>query len=740
MTKSISVADTTKGEILQYTGDVRFGYGVNSPYPGDSQAPVPNASFQVAGDSENLYRMDNTARLDYQREGSNFRELSFSGRFATSSDAPVGSMNISHASNELNKDIRSWPILKEDAYDTSNGRKTLVGALRHWYAEAGLNEFGVRGDFLFSTTNSLPTVAYYDHPTMRFTGTHFGTATTNPLIKWERTLPVQADQGASFNVGETVTFIIKANENFGRAADGLVPSQLSEWGSHLDLLAGRPQVVAGGEVVFGLARISVMYRYNSREWVVEERNTNDASVNTEVITDTAISGSPSMVIVQMTRLTDTDVQYHLEFKRPFGNTEYNFVSTSNLLPNSFALSGVWGTLVDNDYASPTLAQEGVQGMYVIKGDQYTVSKEDEWPIAFSWVNRPKLKNIVIPGMKGNAWAMIHNLCAVYGLRFDPVYNNFASFEDIGRYDPWTTPLGSGVAVSASTREMAETVEVVNYNYKASQITGKYTTLYKADSVYSVALGEKIEEIIQLEEGTSFIDINPPVCSNPQFVIDAYNDPDTGYSVYSVYDDDNLVVDSKSWNDGGGFISAEPTENVGEIKLTIQAPNNDLISKSPTFHISIAGADIPGLVISGLGVKSTKETITSRTGAGKTRNLKVLGETYDNPLVCNSNVAWNVASKLAALYGTVRTEATGTFPPSVNFDFPALPLLRKGSFYMPTSVSGSQANIQVSNAVRYNPVEWVQDRYPNMTCGEYDALWVGSTCREVVISPLGKDHF
>lgn len=739
MSNSISISDTTKGEILKYTGDVRFSYGVNSPFPGDSQAPVPNANFQVAGDVENLYRMDNTARLDYQSTGTNFRELSFSGRFATASDAPVGSMNISHASNELNKDIRTWPILKENQYDTSNGRKTLVGALRHWYAEAGLNEFGVKGDFLFSATNSLPTVAYYDHPTMRFIG-YYNESSSNPLVAWERTAPVQSDEGASFGVGETVTYIVKANDGFGRAADGLVPPQLTAWRSHLDLQSGRAKVISGDEVINGLARITIAYEYEARRWHIEERNSNDGVVVTRTISDTIYAGSPSMVIMQMTRLSDTNVQIHLEFVRATGTSTFDYVSTANILPPSMALSGVWGTLVDNDYSSFSLAKEGVQGIYVIKGAEYSVAEEDAWPISFQWFNKPKLKDIIVPGLKGNAWSLIHDLCAVYGLRFDPTHNSYTPFESIGRNAPWITGLGSGVTVQASTREMAETVEVVNYNYKASQRLGNYTTLFKADSVYTVALGEQIEEIIQLDEGTSFIEINPPLCYSPQWVIDAYNNPNNATSVYSVYDDDNLVVDSRSWNDGGGYITAEPTENIGEIKLIIQAPSNDLISKSPTFHISIAGSDIPGLVISGLGVKSTKETVTSRTGAGKARNLKVLGETYDNPLVCNSNVTWDVLANLASLHGTVRTEASGNFPPTRNFDFPALPVLRKGSYYTPTSVNGSQSSIQVSGAVRYNPVGWIQDRYQGITCGEYDAMWANSACREVVLSPLGKDHF
>lgn len=737
----ISLSDTTKGELLPYTGGVQFSYGANSPYPEGGQAPVPNATVSVPADgAEHLYRMDNTARLDYQRPGSSYRELSFGGRFASTSDAPVGTLTIDHQSNELNKDIRTWPLLPDNnVADTSNGRRMIAGALRHWYSECQLNEFGIKGDFLFATTNTIPNVGFYDHPTKRFIPVY---NSVNPdQIHWLTTTPTVADRGAPFEIGDSVTFIIKANNNYGKPSEGEIAPSDTSWLAAFDLASGKDDgsVLDGGSKQ---ARIYLEYFYETRLISIREMDTTNNTVNAFNVDNDhpELPGSLSYLVVKMVRESETDIHYYIEFINRSAKTYADFVFSSDLIPTSIALTDAWGEVENVDPASPSLAFEGVQGLYVIKGDQYTIQEEDEWPITIPWFNKPKWKDIVIPGLQGNAWTLIHDLCATYGLKFDPMFNNFSLYESVGMDEPWVTSEGSEVRVQASTRDLAETVEVANYNYKYTNTLGAYTTLYRADTVYSVALGERVEHIVQLDDNTSFIAIPQPQCFAPVHVIKAYNDPDNPFSVYSVFDDDNLEVDRNSWIDGGGYVSVEPTENLGEIKIIIQAPNNDLISKETNFHLSVAGSDIPGLVISGLGVKGTKKTLASKTGAGKARNLKRLGTTYDSPLVCNTKVAWDVAAKLASYYGSTQTTAQGIFPPPENYDFPVLPILKHGSFYASTSISQNRNRLQVSEAVRHNPVAWIEDRYQGLTCAEYKALWTNTVCRENNLSPLGKTYW
>ena len=737
----ISLSDTTKGELLPYTGGVQFSYGANSPYPEGGQAPVPNATVSVPADgAEHLYRMDNTARLDFQREDTSYRELSFGGRFAATSDSPVGSLTIDHQSNELNKDIRTWPLLPDEyVADTSNGRRMIAGALRHWYSECQLTEFGVKGDFLFATTNALPNIAFYDHPTMRFVGTR--PSIGGDYLRWDRTLPIASDRGAPFEIGNSVTFVIKANNNFGKPSEGEIAPDSPSWLATFDLLSGKDDgsILDGGTKS---ARLMFDYTYATRTLKVIESNTNNDYENQFTISNdhAELPGSLNFLVVRMERVSASSIHYYLQFHNRSAITYADFLFESELIPTSIALKTVWGTVENVDPASPSLAFEGVQGLYAIKGSDFTIQEEDEWPITVPWFNKPKWKDIVVPGLQGNAWSLIHDLCATYGLRFDPIFNSFDLHESVGRNQPWNTGEGSEVRVQASTRELAETVEVVNYKYKHSNTYGMYTTLYKADTVYSVALGEKVEHVVQLEDNTTFLSISQPECYSPKVVIEALNNPNNPYSVYSVFDDDNLEVDRNSWIDSGGYLTVEPTENLGEIKITIQAPSNDLISKETNFHISVAGSDIPGLVITGSGVKGTKETITSKTGAGKARNLKRVGTTYDNPLVCNLKVAWDVAAKLASYYGSTQTTAQGVFPPSEAYDFPMYPILKHGSYYASTNISQNRNRVQVSEATRFNPVSWIEDRFNGLTCAEYKALWVDSVCRENNLSPLGKDHF
>ena len=741
MANTLNVADITKNEQLNLTSEVSFTYGVNSPYPEEAQAPVPSANFTVGGDAvENLYRMDNVARIEHHRPNTSIRERVFGGRFSTSSDSNIGQMSVSHASNELNKDIRTWPIVRPRiGADTSNGRRVLVGALRHWYSECNLTEFGVRGDFLFSTSNYDPTVAFYDHPTMRFIPEYH---TNEKVMVWRRIEPVAADSGASFEVGEKVTMSMKLNDSYGKPVDGEVTPSMSTAHAWFYFASGKV-IPDGDDNVNTVASIFLQYNYSERRLYIIQVNENNQGQHTQWVYDNVpgFEGTPKFINVTMSRISDTRIEFFVQFMHRQGNTEFTYNSDVNLLPNALALTRVEATTVVPDTATTNLNHEGVQGMYIVKGDTFSVVEEDSWEISMPYFNKPKWNGIAVPAMQGNAWSMINELCTVYGLEFNPIHNTFTLSEDTGKNQPLPTGEGSNVQVQASTREIAETVELYNYNYVVPA-QNNYVAVWKADRVFTVALGERIEEVIQLPEGTSLIDITQPICRSVQTVINWWNLPETANSgsVYSVYDDDNLEVDPASWNDSGGYVSLEHTPNPNEIKITIQAPNNDLISKKSNFHLSIAGSDIPSLLIAASGMKANKEKISIRTGAGKARNLKRVGTEYDSPLVGRTSLAYDVGAKLAALHGTTMTKASGTFPPIQNHDFPAFPLIKRGSYYRPINISDTPRAFNVGEAVRFNPVEWVQDNYQGITCGEYDTKWQGSICREVNISPLGKTHF
>lgn len=743
MTNTMSVSDVTKDEQLNLTSDVQFSYGLNSPYPEEGQAPVPAASLNVGGDAmDNVYRMDNVARIEQQRPGTSFRERVFGGRFATTSDSPIGQMSVAHASNELNKDIRTWPIIRPNTADTSNGRRVLMGALRHWYSECTMTEFGVRGDFLFSTSNYDPTIAYYDHPTMRFAPYSGVGDDGHKAIVWERIQPVVADSGMTFDLGDEFTVVLKINENFGVPADGEVKPQYPFCYGRFVFASGR-NVTDGSASAAGTSSLYVTYDYAQRRISIQETNDANDAEYTMNITD-KVDGyidTPSFITVRIVRNTPSQLGVTASFHHKAGITSYQYVSNANLLPNRIALTRVEATSVVPDTATTSLAHEGVQGIYLVKGNTMSIVEEDSWEIKLPWFNKPKWKNICVPAMQGNAWQLVHDLCTVYGLDFSPVHNTFTLSTDTGNNNPWPTGQGSSVVVQASTREIAETVDIYNYNYSIPR-PHEFVSVWKSDRVFSVRTGERLEEIITLPEGTSLLDISQPIARNVQTVINWWKLPDSANvnSVYSVYDDDNIEVDPKSWNDSGGSVTLEHTENPNEVKMILQGPLNPLLSKETTFHLSMAGSDIPSLLIAASGIRGNKEKVNIRTGAGKARNLKRIGTEYDNPMVCNTRLTYDVGAKLASLHGTTLTRASGTFPPLKAHDFPAFPILKRGSFYKPTSIVDNPNNISVSEAVRFNPVEWVKDSYKGLTCGQFKAKWPNSICREVNISPLGKEHF
>jgi hypothetical protein len=335
---------------------------------------------------------------------------------------------------------------------------------------------------------------------------------------------------------------------------------------------------------------------------------------------------------------------------------------------------------------------------------------------------------VIPGLSGNAWQLVHDMVTAYGLVFNPLKFLFT----LPTQEQPSAETLSSLVESSQNRDVAETVEVINYDYRHSPNVFEPIQLFKDTSTYSLSLGERQEHIVQTD--STFSMIYQPVCVTREVATQARLDDTYGESLYSVTDSALRQVVPAQWVDGGGFISAEGTGVPGELKLIIQAPTNPLVSVDPPFIISIEST-IPSLIIAGVGAVARKETITSYTGAGQGRNIKKLGTTYDNPMVSTSRQAWEVAVKLGSLYGTTPSTVTVNIPDtSVNaFDVPRI--LHKGATYLPTSWTRQGNMLSINSAVRYTSCGEMNEDYAGMTNAEYNALYSGKTIRYVNISPL-----
>lgn len=722
------VYDVSEGDYIPNTGSASLSWGLSSPLPTESQAPVPEAGVTVGGDSDNLYRLDNRVDVDFGDDYGYFR-----GYLNTGSSLPVSQMRVEHLTSRLNRDIRTLPVLPEPL-DSSGGRRVIVGALRHWSLECGLNEDGVSGDLLLAMPNYPPAVAYYDHPTKRFVGTNVPSLYEN---QWRNTAQATADAGADLGVGKSVTLLSRLNFLFGSSG---YPATLNLAATQVNFSSGTTVFVNGEDIPVS-AYIRLDYVYSERRVrLYEGDSSGNSSSWSAVLTK---NETPKWLKLVITRTSVSQVTYKIDVIYADDSTAGISLITSdyNRLPVRLAVDSTELTQYMDNRSTTTRTFEGVVALYMARGEDYVIRETDSYQVSLPWTPKVWWENAIIPGVESTGWQLIHDLATTYGLVFNPLAGTLLPADEVPGIMGSTilsTTKASGVVVTASTRKLAERIEVVNYNYSTSPNISSPITLYKADSTYSVALGERQEHTIQIEDG-SFIDLVQPVCVTVPQAIAAANNKNNNLSVYSVYDSDNIEVDPRSWTDGGGAIFVEPTENVGEFKLVIQAPNNDLISKETNFIISIESS-IPSLIIAGIGVTAEKRTISCRTGAGRNLNHAKVGETYDNPLVSSNKVAWRVAAGISALYGAVQTEATGSYA-SEGINTNAWPVIRKkGSNYIPTQMNASAGILNVSSSVRFNSMSTFINATRSLNCAEANAKYAGYKIRDVNISPLGKDNY
>lgn len=702
--------------------------GVNSPYPSDTTAPVPSANLSIVSDDihDLMYSSGNRGAMIADDETYNF--LGTISNTRTSGDSGVGSLSLDHAASRLNQEINTRPVVGS-GFDDGAGKEILKGALRHWASECGVYEDGVTGDILMGISNEAPGIGYYKHPTKRMLGVAFDPDAE--VIQWVPTESEVIDPGFPLDIGESLSVVVGFND--------IVTRTLGVISAEFGFTSG--QSFEAGEGTADAGRASLLFAYNQFDdnIAIWERREGKADKLVFNLGTTGEGLRMAYCDLKITRTAATTVRY--DIRMDYDGSDFTWISdktvTDSYLPKALAVTHVDMTSKGTGLVGYRI-REGIVSAYIRAGDSRNISIVDwqgggtkftmVWPAKTNWTN------VAIPGMSGNAWQMINDLATTYGLIFDPrTFTIFPPEELVGNVGATQKILtkGNGVSIQTNARERAETVEVVNYDYKASRDIYDEIQLYKADTAYSVALGERQEHIVQTD--STFSLLTQPECVTVPTAIRVQKNPNAGESVYSVYDSDNLEVDPNTWRDGGGDISVEGTGVPGEMKIIIQAPNNVLATRTPPFIISIESS-IPSLIISGIGAMARKKTLTVYTGAGSGADIKKVGITYDSPLVGAEWIAWNIGAGLGALYGTSYTTASGNFAQEGWFP-ELLPIRRKGSYYLPLSVSDTASTTNVSTATRYNSCIAINREFQGKTCADVNTLFAGKNVRYVNMSPL-----
>jgi hypothetical protein len=307
------------------------------------------------------------------------------------------------------------------------------------------------------------------------------------------------------------------------------------------------------------------------------------------------------------------------------------------------------------------------------------------------------------GFSGNVWEHMKQYCSIFHL--DVNYRN-----GLLTFEPRKTDIktGAGLSVlntSVQNRETARNVEVVNQQHTA---TGSVTpqVMWKADTVYQVAVGEVQEFLVQTKH--SIMSVKQPVCVSGISPFPYVS----GTGQYVVTGSDGYIVSPAFWNDQGGSVTCDITENEGEIKIRIKGPDFDS-SRAP-YRISEGDAGRPALYITGTGVKSDPKTLKVPTGNSKA--AKDVGVTIDSPFIGNARYAYDAAVRAARGFAGPEVvvsfaEPTGYDEDSALGDVPAGELIKSGgNVYRIRDVTQTH-NLTSGNAAQHNTIYQLKRSYP-----------------------------
>lgn len=724
-----------KDEKLGNLATYSISTGLNSPYPTDGSGTYPNLSATVVSPAplDMIFEANKEVRLTGSYQGANSggvyygtRDL-FKGKLASAKSSEASgatSLGVDGIASRMNQSISTYPIIENPGGAV---QKKLSYALLHWMSECDIFRWDHPGVMEFQVQNIKYGIGYYNQLKSRLYGVHVPDG-VNSVTSW---VPTAGTDTTAETQSEGIPFVIGDKLHLG----AIFPFYSSAQPNQRAIVSLNSVVEASG-VSYNNPEIEVAFdRAANLLRVYEKTGTTSQQIHSFAI---PADVSKARVDIELHRTSATQVVYTTKCVMMVGSggsyspvtTNATYTRNNTWLPTSLRIGSV-------DITSTSADFQGIDSVYLVRTDVFMPDNDTEWAISYTADPLPSIPSgakVTIPGLVGSGWDLVNELCSLYGLAFEPatmtIRNATALASDYGA--GWAI-LGP-VILDGQAREMAETVEVVNYNYTESLDSQTPVELWRADSTYAVARGERQEHDIKFDGSAAFL-FQPTVTSTNNFTNSRNNG--LAESLYCVFGADNTPVSAAEWTDSGGFIRFELTGVPGELKLIIQAPNAILTKASP-YTISLEGT-IPALVVSGIGVRSRAETLTSYTGAGKVP--KTLGTTYDSPLVCATWLAWNAAAALAVLHGTTVTEASASYANAYRPDEfpPQAPyyIRKQGALYRVSTSTLTQTHTTINSAQRFVRCSDVNAEYLGLTCAEVNTLFAGKDINYNNLAPLRR---
>lgn len=208
--------------------------------------------------------------------------------------------------------------------------------------------------------------------------------------------------------------------------------------------------------------------------------------------------------------------------------------------------------------------------------------------------------------------------------------------------------------------------------------------------------------------------------------------------YHVIDSTGLPIIADQWRDYGGEVNVAVGDGVGEIVVTIIAPDSDIPSTTGPYRLAASDGDneYATFMVAGTGVITDPRTLNLLTGADRDRVTQELAATINSPFVNTIQDAYTV--------GTWLSSYSNGYYPVVDFTIPISKLggigLGPGSTfiyrdckYRVTSVNWNASSCS-GTAIRYSTIADYENAIGNRTIGDHDALWGAYTVRDFEIKP------
>jgi len=703
-------------------GDIST-FGVSSsaiPYEtSDSSGAIPTFSATFSGADSPEFQIGETLSLSAPSIGAYSGEVISVGKARGSGQSTLSADSILA---RLNSELRTYPLSE---YNTGTEYTALpVYSLEYWTQQCGIFYTAVPGDVLFYQS---------------FFG-HYGAFVKNvvrPVYAYRYTPPAGGKAGGIYTIGDRV---------------------FAGMGRNFNSTTNFPAPIAGGKVDGYLPLIVPKDSSKKLTFGIDVGLTGTGNSGTITWTMVAPNGTSNL----MTLAVSADTGFQLQVMQGGVLTTILSAPVPNLaaysvyigLNNSTAGSTTFSMRVVNSsgavvFDQSTAVTTSVGGSLSLRSINYwgnTGGVGDENYIGNSFISVmtdlpagiiPAQKSLTfgykgasfIVGFSGNAWEHIKQYCSIYHLDFG--YQNGKLTIGPRQKDLTVGASLSELKTTVSKREQARNVEVVNQNHKATGFTP--TVLWKADSVYQIAVGEVQEFTVQTDH--SILETSQPVCVSGISPF-PYK---SGAGQYVVTGSDGYIVSPTFWRDQGGKITTETTEVEGEIKVTIKGP--DFNSSRAPYRISEGDAGRPALYITGTGILSTPETLKVATGNGKA--AKDVGVTIDSPFIGNKKLAYDAAFRAAGTFASPETTVSVAEPllydePSKLGVYPAGKIVKHdGNIFRVTSASQSPS-VLTGEAAQHNTIYQLSRSFGDTaTVGDYNAYYAGKTIGQINIKPLKK---